>query len=157
LGQLSRGAARKDFVMVPLHGERAMKIASHVFAMCVMLTTLGGDAAADPLDFKRLALINGWERYTEFATRPPGVAIDSNDVVHLRGAIAQPTGTVDVPFVLPRKYRPQANVYVPVDLANGKPGMLTIRPSGNVSVVSAANTSDAQIFTSLEGVKYSRR
>jgi hypothetical protein len=128
----------------------------HVLATAVTLAAIGGAATAEPLDFKNLNILNGWARYS-LDTRIPAVALDSNDVVHLRGAIYQASGSTAIAFVLPKIYRPQSTVYVSVGLINGKPGRVIIHHDGTVIVHSAGAYTDAQNFTSLEGVTYSRR
>jgi hypothetical protein len=116
---------------------------------------LSAVAAAEPLDFKHLDLLNNWAQFSS-ETRTPAVAIDANGVVHLRGAIRQFGSNVNVPFVLPKKYRPSGIIYVPVDLTSGQPGRLNIFTDGTVQVQSAGNYSQAQDFTSLEGVLFSK-
>src|SRR5438477_4262252 len=121
-------------------------LASLVFAaMC-------GSAYAAPLTFTVLKLKNGWTAYS--STRVPAAAIDANDIVHLEGGMQQISGSNQIAFVLPAKFRPSASVYIPVDLINGKIGRVNIFPDGNVYISAAANYSDAQSFTSLEGVTY---
>ena len=65
------------------------------------------------------------------------------------------TGNNPVVFILPAKFRPNNYVYVPVNLLDSATGRLAIFPDGSVYIV-AANPSDAQTFTSLEGVTYPR-
>ena len=73
--------------------------------------------------------------------------------MHLKGAIAG--GTSSVAFTLPTVFRPGQAVYVPVDLCNGTNGRLFIQTNGVVSVQPEGGTfSDAQCFTSLDGVNY---
>jgi hypothetical protein len=73
-------------------------------------------------------------------------------VVHFSGAIAT-SGTDPQAFTLPVGLRPRFNVFVPVDMCNATNGALYISPSGAVTVV-AKNWSNAQCFTSLDGVSY---
>jgi hypothetical protein len=131
----------------------------HVMARLALVSAtamfLSAVAAAEPLDFKHLNLLNNWEKFSS-ETRTPAVAIDANGVVHLRGAIRQSGSTANVPFVLPKAYRPSGIIYVPVDLTSGQPGRLNIEPDGTVRVQSAGNYSQAQDFTSLEGVLFSK-
>lgn len=123
--------------------------------MLMLLAAFGGSVSAEPLDFQPLALIHDWQPYP--GARVPAVAIDSNGVVHLRGAITQLTGTDPDAFRLPKRYRPNGLVYVGVDLANGLPGRLIINLDGMVEVQSPDDYADAQLFTSLEGVKFSKQ
>jgi hypothetical protein len=73
-------------------------------------------------------------------------------IVHFSGAIAT-SGTDTQAFTLPVGLRPRYNVFVPVDMCNSTNGALYISPSGAVKVV-AKNWSNAQCFTSLDGVSY---
>jgi len=78
----------------------------------------------------------------------------SSSIVRLRGAIAT-TGTAAVAFNLPAGFRPPVNVYVPVDMMNSTKGRLIIASNGDVTVVAEGGTwSNAQQFTSLEGVSF---
>ena len=68
------------------------------------------------------------------------------------GASARST----VPFILPKALRPASSVYMPVDLCGARYGRLIIRPTGVVGVSAARSFSDAQCFTSLDGVVFAR-
>ena len=73
-------------------------LASLVFAaMC-------GSAYAAPLTFTVLKLKNGWTAYS--STRVPAAAIDANDIVHLEGGMQQISGSNQLAFLLPAKFRP---------------------------------------------------
>ena len=100
--------------------------------------------------FTELELQNGWTN-APFSTRNAAVAFGS-DIVHFKGAIAH--GTTPVAFTLPSAFRPATNVYVPVDLCGAAKGRLFIQPSGVVSIQAEGAFSDAQCFTSLEGVSF---
>ena len=65
------------------------------------------------------------------------------------------SGSSDAPFVLPVQFRPNRDVYVPLDLLLGRIGRLRIQPDGVVHVLAADDFSNAQNFTSLEGMSYS--
>jgi len=138
-----------------------MTIRSHfpafgaVLACAAFVAALGGSAAALPLTFTSLHLVNGWTTYSS-ETGNPTAAADGNNVVHLRGAMRQPSVSSNNPFTLPLKYRPNRTVYVPVDLINGAPGRLVIYKEGTVLVEAADIAADARGFTSLEGVTFSR-
>jgi hypothetical protein len=110
---------------------------------------------AQAATFANLTLINGWMA-GPFGTAQPQVEILPR-IVHLRGAIAT-SGTNPEPFVLPTAYRPATNVFVPVDLCNGTNGRLDITPAGAVSVQQQFGdlSSNAQCFTSLDGVSFAR-
>jgi hypothetical protein len=99
--------------------------------------------------------MNGWDQYSP-VTGKPAVAIDQHNVVHLKGAIAQPAGSTNIAFVLPHKYRPNRSVYAPVTMFNGAFGRLIIEETGTVLVQAASDYSVAQQFTSLEGVTFSK-
>ena len=101
--------------------------------------------------YTELTLQNGWTN-APFATRNASAAIVSG-AVQLKGAIAT-TGANAVAFTLPAAFRPQKDVYVPVDLCGAKKGSLLIKPTGVTTVRAAGAWSDAQCFTSLEGVTY---
>lgn len=101
--------------------------------------------------YTELTLQNGWTN-APFSTRNASAAIVSG-AVQLKGAIAT-TGANAVPFTLPAAFRPEKDVYVPVDLCGGKKGSLLIKPTGVTTVRAAGAWSDAQCFTSLEGVTY---
>lgn len=121
-----------------------------VLVTLATLAALSGAASAETLIFKPLVLINGWTSYPN--SRVPAVAIDSNDIVRLRGAIHD--GTQGAAFVLPQFYRPSGTVYVPVTLLNGAPGRVNIAADGTVSVQSPDGLAVASGYTSLEGVKF---
>jgi hypothetical protein len=92
------------------------------------------------------------------AAKSAAVAIDAHDFVHLRGAIAQPpSGTSNIAFVLPVRFRPLATLLVPIALFTGQPGALQVEPNGVVTVAAAGPFSDARAFTSLEGVSFPRK
>jgi hypothetical protein len=108
------------------------------------------------LSFTTLTLQNGWTG-APFGTRTPAVALDAQKVVHLEGAVSQ-TGTYNaVVFTLPAADRPSAHVYLDVDMCNAKSGRLSIDgASGQVEIQVGGSSaaSDAQCFTSLEGVTF---
>ena len=98
-----------------------------------------------------LTTVNGWTG-APFGTSQPAAALVSG-VVQLQGAIST-TGTNPAAFTLPAGLRPTANVYVPVDLCNAANGRLNIQPDGTVTVEAENSFSDAQCFTSLDGVSF---
>ena len=103
-------------------------------------------------------MANNWHSYTDISTtRLPAGAIDSHNIVHLKGAMYRSGGTDKRPFVLPVALRPSGLVYVPVDLVNGNAGYLIIQPNGTVSVEATGDYINAVSFTSLEGVTYSTK
>ena len=102
--------------------------------------------------FNPLTLRNGWTN-APFGTSNAGVGLEDDGIVHLKGAIAT-GGTNPVAFTLPVGVRPATNVYVPVDLCNRHNGRLFIQPNGVVTVQAETAFSNAQCFTSLEGVSF---
>ena len=100
--------------------------------------------------FQTLTLINGW------TDAPYGTANaqagNAYGIVYFQGAIA--SGTSAAPFVLPPSLSPVTNVYIPVDLCNATNGRLLIQSSGAVTVQAETVFSNAQCFTSLDGVSF---
>jgi hypothetical protein len=108
-------------------------------------------SAADP--YTGITLQNGWTN-APFSTRNASVSLGNGNIVTLSGAIST-LGTNPVAFTLPSFADPDANVYVPVDLCDATKGRLVIQTSGVVSVqAEGATFSNAQCFTSLEGVSF---
>jgi hypothetical protein len=101
--------------------------------------------------FAPLTLINGWINAPFFTSNAE--AENAYGIVYFKGAIAT-TGTNSQPFTLPARFRPVTNVYVPVDLCGANKGRLFIQTSGVVSVQAENSFSDAQCFTSLDGVSF---
>jgi hypothetical protein len=110
-------------------------------------------AGAASLDFTSLHLKNGWTPY-HGETRKPKIARDSDGIVHLEGTLQQKTGSKNLAFHLPDKFTPSRKVFVPVDLDVANKGRLVIQPSGDVHIEAEQSYSDAQLFTSLEGVTF---
>jgi hypothetical protein len=108
------------------------------------------------LQFTNLSLINGWTGGC-FGTGAPGVAIDAQGVVHMRGGMCT-TGTSARPFILALRFRPTKDLFIAVDECNITTGRIHIEPTGDVIVTSdptrTVDSSDAQCFTSLGGVSY---
>jgi hypothetical protein len=134
----------------------------------VMLTLFAGAGCADDgsgnaeldgvektesgLTFTGLTLVNGWTN-GPFGTRAAASALSSG-IVYLRGGMAT-TGTNAVPFTLPVGRRPSTDVYLPINLCGATKGRLFIPPSGVVQVIAEGGAfSNAQCFTSLEGVSF---
>jgi hypothetical protein len=113
----------------------------------------GAQAATSTAMWTPLTLVNGWTNYG-FGTASAAVA-SINGIVHLKGAI-KTTGTTAVAFTLPSGDRPATKVYVPVDLCNTTNGRLYIAPTGEVTVETQGPWSDAQCFTSLDGVTFAK-
>ncbi len=111
----------------------------------------GASFAKNANHFTPLTLLNGWTN-APYSTSDAAARIIGG-VVQLKGAIAT-SGTNAEPFVLAVALRPSNTVYVPVDLCNATNGRLIIEPSGVVSVEAENSFSDAQCFTSLDGVSF---
>jgi hypothetical protein len=106
---------------------------------------------AGPSGFTCLTPQNGWVGMP-FSTRMPCVK-NVGGIVRLLGAVST-SGSNPVPITLPVGVRPSVNTYVSVDLCNAKQGRVFIQPSGAVTVQPKGPFSDAQCFTSLEGVTF---
>jgi hypothetical protein len=131
---------------------------SPVIATVALLLALGGSARVAHADwgnpniasFTTLTLVNGWTG-APFGTSIPAVN-KSNGFVHFKGAMAG--GTVATAFTLPAAFRPHATVYIAVDMCNATNGRLIIDTHGVASVEAETNFSNAQCFTSLDGVSF---
>jgi hypothetical protein len=122
------------------------------FSNAQCFTSLDGASfAKNATGFTSLAMINGWTT-NPFSTSTAAVK-NISGIVRLKGAIAT-SGTNAEPFVLPAGMRPATNVYVPVDMCNATNGRLIIQPTGDVSVQAESSFSNAQCFTSLDGVSF---
>jgi hypothetical protein len=106
--------------------------------------------AIDNTGATNLSLANGWSS-SPYGTRPAAARVD-NGVVRLQGAIAN--GSSSYPFTLPVGSRPLTTQYIPVDLCNAAKGRLIIYTNGTVEIQAYGSFSDAQCFTSLEGVSF---
>ena len=101
-------------------------------------------------NFTPLTPKNGWTN-SPFLTSS-AEAFNAYGTVYLKGAIG--SGTSAQAFTLSTRFRPVTNVYIPVDLCNSNKGRLFIQTSGAVSVQAEDTFSDAQCFTSLDGVSF---
>lgn len=127
-------------------------LATTALASLAVVTMLGASASAASLNFVQLNLFNGWKFYAS-GTRVPTAAVDSDGIVHLRGAMFQQAGSNNAfAFTLPANMRPLKTVYVSVDMVNANTGRLQIEPSGQTFVEATGAQANAQSFTSLEGV-----
>ncbi|HZC71739.1 MAG TPA: hypothetical protein VE442_13690 [Jatrophihabitans sp.] len=121
------------------------------------LNTVTGTEVAN-LTWHNLTLTNDWANFWTPVGSPrrPGYAIDAQGIVHLRGAIAQPVGPGFHDFaVLPKAARPAVQIYLPAAMVAGTPGASSIAHNGEMDVLEDVQFSDAQQFTSLEGITYS--
>jgi hypothetical protein len=131
--------------------------AAGVFANAQFFTSLEGvtyPRSTTPFPFTPLTLTGGWKSYGD-GTRYPSGGIDSDGIVHLKGGMYEPTGNSALPFTLPPELRPSGgDVFVRIGLIGGTVGRLNIHADGSVGLQSAGPFSDAQGFTSLDGVSY---
>jgi hypothetical protein len=97
-----------------------------------------------------LTTVNGWTP-TQYKTDHPMVALVAG-TVHLRGGLAN--GTASKLFTLPPGFRPSATVYVPTNVFMGGKGRLVIEANGDVTVGTEGAFSEAQSYTSLDGVSF---
>jgi hypothetical protein len=138
-----------------------------VIATIALFVALGGVAVALPgnnsvdngdvkdLKYKPLPLLNGWSDAGSFNYKA-GVAIDAQGIVHLRGAIAQGIAGSNNFAHLQKAYRPAKQVFLVVDQTNANQGRVLIEPNGDafVSAEAGGSQSNAQLFTSLDGLSY---
>jgi hypothetical protein len=130
---------------------------SPMIAMVALLLALGGSARVAHADwvnpnltFTTLTLVNGWTG-APFGSGIPAVN-KSNGIVHFKGAMAG--GTAATAFTLPAGMRPHAIVYLAVDMCNATNGRLVIDTGGVATVQAETSFSNAQCFTSLDGVSF---
>lgn len=98
-----------------------------------------------------LVLENGWTTQP-FATSA-AAARTVDGIVYLKGAIAN--GTATQAFTLPPQFRPNGEVYLPIDICNAWKGRLRIEPTGAAFVTPDEDTGgNTSCFTSLDGVSY---
>jgi hypothetical protein len=95
-------------------------------------------------------LVNGWVN-APYGTR--SVMYKNDDgILRLQGAVAD--GTDGVLFTLPPALWPSHIVYVNIDLCNAAQGRVFAQTDGAVIVQAQNSFSDAQCFSSLEGVSF---
>jgi len=122
------------------------------FSNAQCFTSLDGAwYATTPTGYSGLTLQNGWTN-GPFSTSVAAAA-NAWGSVYFKGAIAT-SGTNTQPFTLGPRFRPNTNVYVNVDLCNATKGRLIIETSGVVIVQAETSFSNAQCFTSLDGVSF---
>ncbi|MGA2388910.1 MAG: hypothetical protein ABSF97_08115 [Candidatus Sulfotelmatobacter sp.] len=131
-------------------GAVTVQAESGTFSNAQCFTSLDGASfAINDTGYTALTLLNGWTD-TVYGTASPAV-VNINGIVHFEGAMST-TGTNAESFVLPTGFRPAHDVYVPADLCGATNGRLYIQTNGDVSVQAQTAFSDAQCFTSLDGV-----
>lgn len=97
-----------------------------------------------------LATLNNWTS-AAFGTRASKAAV-SGPTIHLVGGVNG--GDDSLVTVLPEGLRPNATVYVRTNLCGAAPGRLIIESNGEVRAASPTDFTDAQCFTSLDGVSF---
>lgn len=108
----------------------------------------GASFAPGSTGFTALEPINGWTK-APLGSNPEVTKIDG--IVHLKGAImTSETNKNPEVFVLPKEFRPDTYISVPVTLCYGTIGQLNIDQAGQV-FVQAEPAGNAQCFTSLDG------
>lgn len=138
----------------PNSGHVTVQSVDGIFATAQSFVSLEGasyDKSATGIPVSAgLTLENGWAP-TVFGTAIPGASL-VNDIVHFRGAVAD--GALNRITTLLPSMRPGDNVYLPVGLCGAAKGRLNIQPNGGVDVYDTTAFSDAQCFTSLDGVRF---
>lgn len=99
-------------------------------------------------------LLNGWVNYND--DRKANYTIDEFGFVVFKGAIKDgviaPTGFTTPAFILPLRYRPYANIELPIVSSNNSLGNITIRHNGEVYIRSGNNA-----WISLENVRFTAK
>jgi hypothetical protein len=123
-----------------------------------MATTAGLANQLPALSWVPLRLIHGWVDYNAPGnSRPPAVAVDAQGIVHLRGAIKNPSGgAADPQFgTMPSQFLPSLAVYLSVTLVNGNTGRIELFSDAGLFVAqTGGGVASAASFTSLDGLTY---
>lgn len=82
---------------------------------------------------------------------PPKAQI-VDGMVQLKGAVG--SGSTPLALRVPIGANPATDLFLPVRLASSQKGRLWIDPNGDVSIFALGSFSDAQAYTSLDGVKF---
>jgi hypothetical protein len=145
--------ATKGRLLIQPSGAVSVEAEGGAFGNARCFTSLEGVSFAPSADgFTDLALENGWTQAPYGTSRAAASKIDGT--VHLKGAIAWGMGSIIA--TLPSDLRPAGVVYVPVDLCNAAKGRLVVQPNGALVVQAQGAFSDAQCFTSLDGVSFAQ-
>lgn len=112
----------------------------------------GASFVLNPTGQTALGLLNGWTG-GPFSTRTPKAIVDAG-IVHLRGAIAAPSGSNTQAFTLPVGMRPNKDTYVQADMCDASNGRLYIQPDGDTFALAEGAQANATCFTSLDGVSF---
>ena len=144
--------ATKGRLFIPTTGVVQVVAEGGTFSNAQCFTSLEGVSfAVSAAGFTPITLAAGWTN-APFSTRNAAV-INIGDVIHLQGAIAT-SGTNATAFTLPLGFAPSTNVYLPIDLCSGTKGRIFITLGGQASIGAETAFSNAQCFTSLEGLSY---
>jgi hypothetical protein len=97
-----------------------------------------------------LALLNGWaSSQSQYGSGDPRAAIQ-NGVVYLSGSMHQAAPGLERFAILPRRFRPSRNLWLPVYSFGGAVGSIEIAASGRMT----ASGTGATAYTSLGGVSF---
>ena len=114
-------------------------------------TTADKASTVPGLVFHPLALLNDWGNYNN-NDRTPSYAVDTQGVVHFRGAISG--GSSDNIFKLPAALTPGSTVYLTSDEGDATTGRIYVYTDGNVYVEDDPSDPGSSGFTSLDGLTY---
>jgi len=147
----------KGRIFIDIGGAASIVAENGTFTNAQCFTSLEGVSyglnPASGSGYTCLSAINGWTGMP-FSTRNPCVKND-NGIIRLLGSVATSTGATGPVIQLPVGMRPPTNTYVEADLFGGTQGRVLIQSTGFVSAQSEGPFSNAQGFTSLEGVLFS--
>jgi len=143
--------AKKGRLIIQTDGSVTIQVESGDLTQAQCFTSLeGATFALSAAGFTPVTLQNGWVN-APFSTR--NLAIKNDDgTVRFQGAVG--SGTPAPIFTLPPELRPARNEYVNVDLCGARKGRVYALPDGTVSIQAVGPFTDAQCFTSLEGVSF---
>lgn len=149
-GMYTQGGA---FGYVVINATNGDMFASGSSATQLFTSLAGFSFPAATTTRHKLALLNGWT-----ASSPAGDPAYSviGGVVHLSGAMFQPSDTGDQFAVLPPAARPAHNLYIAIDVAGADPGTLRILHDGRMFADSFLEPAAAQTLTSLATISYPR-
>jgi len=144
---------RKGRLHITTAGVTTVAVAGGDFTQAQCFTSLeGATFALSASGYTAVTPLNGWTNAPS-ATRNLAYKVDDG-IFRMQGAIAN--GNVGVFMFLPPNLRPVTDLVAHLDLCNGAVGTIFVsRFKGAVEVDAENGFSDAQCFTSLEGVSLS--